>query len=50
MVENVYKVRIVYKSGYAHDFECTEFEMVDNNIIWSSASARNRPLKIGVEE
>lgn len=50
MFETVYEVRVVYKSGYTHDFECTDFEMVDKNIIWSSASARNRPLKIGVDD
>jgi hypothetical protein len=50
MFETVYKVRVVYKSGYTHDFECTDFEMVDNKIIWSSASESNRPLKIGVDD
>jgi hypothetical protein len=50
MFETVYKVRVVYKSGYTHDFECTDFEMASNQITWSSASESNRPLKIGVDD
>ena len=50
LIEIVYKVRIVYKSGYTHTFECTDFEMTNNQITWKSVSERNRPIKIGFDE
>jgi len=51
MLETVFKVRIVYKSGYTHVFECTHFEMADRQIIWECADTKNnRPIKIGVDD
>lgn len=50
MFEVVFKVRIVYKSGYTHDFECTDFEVSNSQVQWKSVSERNRPIKIGVDE
>ena len=50
ILEVVFKVRIVYKSGYTHDFECTDFEMTESKVTWKSVSERNRPIKIGFDE
>jgi hypothetical protein len=51
MFETVYKVRIVYKSGYTHTFECVQFEISGNKITWESADIkRNRPIKIGFDD
>lgn len=50
MFETVYKVRIVYKSGYTHDFECTEFTISKTEMSWDSANKKHRPLKIGIDD
>jgi hypothetical protein len=51
ILENVFKVRIVYKSGYTHTFECVQFKISGNEITWECAdSARNRPIKIGFDD
>lgn len=50
MLETIFKVRIVYKSGYTHDFECTDFEISDKIVSWKSVSEHNRPLKIGFDD
>jgi hypothetical protein len=50
LFETVFKLRIVYKNGYTHDFECTDFEISSNQVKWGSASQRNRPIKIGVDD
>lgn len=50
MFEVVFKVRIVYKSGYTHDFECTDFEISNSQVHWKSVSERNRPIKIGIDD
>lgn len=48
--ETVFRVRIVYKSGYTHDFECTDFEISRGQVNWASVSERNRPIKIGLDD
>jgi hypothetical protein len=51
MFETVFKLRIVYKSGYTHTFECVKFKISGNEITWECAdSTRNRPIKIGVDD
>ena len=49
-VETVFLVRIVYKSGYTHDFECTDFTISGNKVSWESADEKNRPIKIGFND
>lgn len=49
-IETVFRVRIVYKSGYIHDFECTDFEISNNKVSWENAGERNRPIKIGLDD
>jgi len=49
-IETVFRVRIVYKSGYTHDFECTDFEISNNKVSWENANEHNRPIKIGLDD
>lgn len=47
----IYKVRIVYKSGYFHDFEARKFSIVPGKSIeWEHADNDNRPLWIGFDD
>jgi hypothetical protein len=47
----IYKIRIVYKSGYFHDFEAREFTITPGKSInWTHADNGNRPLFIGFDE
>jgi hypothetical protein len=50
ILEPVFRVRIVYKSGYTHDFECTEFTVKPGEILWNSAKPSIRPVKLGVDD
>lgn len=49
-LQTVFKIRIVYKSGYTHDFEVTEFNYNDENCTWVEVSGKNRPIKLGLTE
>ena len=40
----VYKVRVVYKSGYIHDFETTQFSLKNGVYSWSNYSDTNKPI------
>lgn len=43
----IFTIRIVYDSGYTHDFECTEFEIdKSGNLSWTAVDLKNRPLII----
>lgn len=52
----IFKVRVVYKSGYTHDFEVTAFEITKNAtggisaIHWNPIADRNKPVYIGLDE
>jgi hypothetical protein len=46
----IYKVRVVYKSGYTHDFECTHFKVTGGRCEWGSYSDRNKPVQLGVDD
>ena len=48
--EDVFTVRIVYKSGYVHDFECTQFSYSNGTYTWKSADVDNRPIDLGGTE
>lgn len=50
MFETVFRVRIVYKSGYTHDFECTNFTISKNEVKWESVTDSNRPIRIGLDD
>jgi hypothetical protein len=46
----IFKIRIVYKSGYTHDFEVYEFSVRDGRYEWKAVSDHNKPVIIGVDE
>lgn len=46
----LFTVRIVYKSGYTHDFEVYKFKMKGNTIEWNSANDQNKPIHLGLDE
>lgn len=46
----IFKIRIVYKSGYTHDFECTKFTLKDGTYSWTSIDNRNKPVDLGGTE
>ena len=47
---NIFKVRIVYKSGYTHDFEVYSFTVKGNNYTWESVNPNNKPIVLGADE
>ena len=47
----IYKIRILYKSGYTHDFETYSFTYVHGKRAeWKPVSFANNPLEIGIDE
>ena len=50
MVQNVYKLRVIYKSGYAIEFEVTEYEISPEIMKWTSADDNFRPLHMNYDE
>lgn len=48
--ETVFKIRIVYKSGYTHDFEATKFAFTGDTYDWVAVSDQNKPLKLGPDD
>lgn len=47
----IYTVRIVYKSGYTHDFEVTEFSIKGRGEYeWVAYDDMNKPVKIGPDD
>lgn len=49
--EPVFVVRIVYKSGYTHDFEVTSFSIKNGTSFqWTMTGDTNRPVLIGADE
>ena len=43
-------IRIVYKSGYTHDFPVYEFSIDGGRYTWNAADESNYPVKIGAED
>lgn len=46
----IYTVRIVYKSGYTHDIEVTEFTIKNGSYTWTNAGHACKPLVLGIDE
>ena len=46
----VFKIRVVYKSGYVHDFETTRFKVDNGSFSWEGVPAANSPLMFGANE
>ena len=49
-IEQQIKIRIVYKSGYTHDFYVVSFTVDRGNWNWTACGATNKPVLIGVDE
>ena len=47
---NIFTVRIVYKSGYTHDFEVTKFTIKGGSYFWEHADDTNKPIQLGADE
>jgi hypothetical protein len=47
-LENVFRVRVIYKSGYAQDFDCTEFKITDDVATWKAVGPVS-PLLMGIK-
>jgi hypothetical protein len=47
--EDVFRIRIIYKSGYAQDFDCTKFKIGQGGLTWKAVGSAN-PLAIGSDE
>ena len=45
-----FKVRIVYKSGYKHDFWVRDFNIRGGSYSWTSVEDNNKPVQIGVDD
>lgn len=43
-------VRIVYKSGYTHDFWVYSFDVQGGRYTWHAAELDNQPAVIGVDD
>lgn len=48
--KKVFTVRIIYKNGYVHDFDCFDFRVKGNEYKWTAASAQNIPVLMNVDE
>lgn len=49
MIREIFTIRVVYKSGYHHDFDVYSFEMSEKTVKWESADPIHRPVKIGID-
>jgi hypothetical protein len=50
LFEPVFKIRVVYKSGYTHDLEATKFSVNNGRFSWEGVPAANSPLMFGADE
>ena len=46
----VYKVRVVYKSGYIHDFETAQFSLKNGVYSCGNYDDTNKPIELGGSE
>lgn len=46
----IFTIRIVYKSGYTHDFECYSFELNKREATWEPADPTRRPILLGLDD
>jgi hypothetical protein len=46
----IFKIRVVYKSGYTHDFEVYRFSVDGGRYEWEPVSDDNKPIIIGADE
>jgi hypothetical protein len=48
-VNHIFKIRVVYKSGYFHDFEVRDFAIKGGHWTWSSVDDANKPVLLNVD-
>jgi hypothetical protein len=48
--EDHFKIRVVYKSGYTHDFWVKSFNTNGTSFTWDSVEVNNRPLMLGADD
>lgn len=46
----IYTIRVVYKSGYTHDFDVYSFSFEDGFYSWEAVDVSNKPVVIGGTE
>lgn len=46
----IYTVRVVYKSGYTHDFDVLTFSIDRGVYKWDPVDDNNKPLLLGVDD
>jgi hypothetical protein len=46
----IFKILVVYKSGYTHDFECTNFKITGGRYDWNRYDDNNKPIFLGVDD
>ena len=50
-IKRQFRVRVVYKSGYTHDFWCWKFTIKNNSSYsWTNAEDDNKPIQIGADD
>jgi len=50
-MEQVFKIRVVYKSGFTQDFNVTEFSIGNNKAEWTGTKANGvGPILLGLDE
>lgn len=50
-LQPVYKIRVVYKSGFFQDFEATDFTIGKGTATWTSAKHKGiKPVLLGLDE
>ena len=49
-IVTIFKVRIIYKSGYTHDFETTSFSVKGGVYKWVNFCDNNKPVQLGADE
>ena len=50
LFETVFKLRVIYKSGYTIDFEVTKYEIGLSTASWTNANDKFRPINLNYEE
>jgi len=48
--ETVFKLRVVFKSGYTMDFEVTRYEVSPHKMTWVAADKNSLPLRLDYDE
>lgn len=50
----VFTVRIIYKCGYVHDFECIKFKVTTSpnrvDVSWTNADPHHNPMMMGLDD